>query len=78
MASFQVLNPTSQPYDFQTEVLSQAEAFENDRELLNGRAHGDMSAVTHLLHVSDVDVCTEFHPSANFHVCVCNAYMMVS
>jgi len=67
MASFQVLNPSSQPCDFRAEVLSRSEAFKNDPELLNTWAHSNTPAVTHVLHVSDVDVCTEFHQRANFH-----------
>jgi hypothetical protein len=67
MASFQVLNPSSQPCDFRAEVLSQAEAFKSNPELLNTWASSNTPTVTHILHASDVDVCTEFHQRANFH-----------
>jgi hypothetical protein len=67
MAFIQVLNPSSQPCDFRAEVLSRAEAFKSNPELLNTWAHSNSPTVTHILHARDVDVCTEFHQRANFH-----------
>ena len=67
MASFQVLNPSSQPCDFRAEVLSRSEAFENNPELLNTWASSNSPTVIRILHVNDVNVCTEFHQRANFY-----------